>query len=71
MFKFTPDSFITVTHHLERVAAEIGLCVFTKLSSNWFVPAFLKDAVILMYCLRGATTQSSLSLNVLSSVGGK
>ena len=71
MFTFTPNCFITVTHHLERVVVEIGLCGCTKLSSNWFAPAFLKGAVILIYCLRWATTQSSLSLNVLSSIGSK
>ena len=48
MFKFTPDSFITVTLYLERVVVEIGLCGCTKLSSNWFEPTFLKGAVILI-----------------------
>ena len=71
MFTFIPDSFITVTHHLERVVVEIVLCGCTKLSSNWFVPAFLKGAVILIYFLRQPTTQSSLSLNVLSSISSK
>ena len=52
MFTFTPDSFVTVTHHVERVVVEIGLCGCTKLSSSWFVPVFLKDAVIGIYCLR-------------------
>ena len=52
MFTFIPDSFITVTHHLQRVVAEIGLCGRKKLSGNWFVPAFPKGAVILIYCLR-------------------
>ena len=50
MFTFIPHSFITVTHHLERVVFEIGFCGFTKLSSNWFVPASLKGAVLLIYC---------------------
>ena len=49
MFTFTPDSFITVIHHLERVVVENGLCGCIKLSSNWFVPAFVKGAVILIY----------------------
>ena len=71
MVAFIPDSFITVTHHLERVVVDTGLCGCTKLSSNWFIPAFLKRAVILIYCFRWATTQSSLSLIVLSSIGGK
>ena len=52
MFKFTPDYFVTVTHHLERVVVEISLCGCTKLSSNWFLPAFLKGAAILIYCFR-------------------
>ena len=43
MFTFTLDSFNTVTHHLKRVVVEIGLCGCTKLSSNWFVPAFLNE----------------------------
>ena len=52
MFTFIPDSFITVTYHLQRVVDEIGLCGRKKLNSNWFAPAFLKGAVILIYCLR-------------------
>ena len=48
MFTFTPDCFITVTHHLQRVVVETGLCGCTKLSSNWSVSAFLKGAVILI-----------------------
>ena len=46
MFLFIPDTFITVTHHLKKVVAEIGLCGYTKLSSDWFVPVFLKGTVI-------------------------
>ena len=52
MFTFLPDSFIKIKHHLERVVVEIGLCGYTQLSSNWFVPAFIKGAAILIYCLR-------------------
>ena len=52
MFTFIQDSFIAVTHHLERVVVETGLCGCTKLSSNCFVPVILKGAVILMYCFR-------------------
>ena len=70
MFTFIPDSFITYTHHLERFVVEIGLCCCTKLSNNWLVPVFLKGAANLIYCLRWATTHSSLSLIVFSS-GGK
>ena len=71
MFTFTLDSFITVTYHIERVVVKIVLCGYTKVNNNWFVQVFLNIAVILIYCLRWATTQSSLSLNVLSSIGGK
>ena len=49
MFRFIPDSFNKVTHHLERFVIEIGLCGCIKLSSNWFVPPFLKGAVILIW----------------------
>ena len=52
MFTFIPDSFITVKHHIERVVVETGLCGCTILRNNWFVPVFLKSAVILIYCLR-------------------
>ena len=52
MFTFIPGSFITVRNYLERVVIETGLRVCTKLSNNWFVPVFLKDAVILIHCLR-------------------
>ena len=52
MFTFIPDSFRTAAYHLERVVVEIGLCGCTTLSNNWFVPVFLKGAVILIYCLR-------------------
>ena len=45
----------------ERVEIVID-CGCTKLSSSWFVPIFLKGAVILIYCFRWATTQSSMSL---------
>ena len=63
IFKFIPNSSITVTHHLERERVEIEIdCGCTKLSSSWFVPIFLKGAVILIYCFRWATTQSSMSL---------
>ena len=71
MFIFNTDSFITGTHHLERVVVGIDLCDCTKLCSNWFVPVFLKGAVILICCLRWATTEISLYLNALSSIGGK
>ena len=71
MFTFIPDSFITVTHHLVRVVVEIRLCGCTKLSSNWFVTAFQKGAVILIYCLTWATTQSLLSVNASGFIGGK
>ena len=71
MFTVIPDYFIKVTHHLGRVLVEIGLCGCTKLSNNWFLSVFLKDAVILIHCLRWATTQTSLYLNVFSSRGGK
>ena len=50
MFIFNTDSFITGTHHLERVVVGIDLCDCTKLCSNWFVPVFLKGAVILICC---------------------
>ena len=52
MFTFIPDSFITVTHYLESVVVETGLCDCTKLSSNWSVPIFVKGAVVLICCLR-------------------
>ena len=52
MFSFIPDSFITVSHHLERVVVDIGLCDCTKLSNNWFVPVFIRGSVILIYCFR-------------------
>ena len=52
MFIFISDSFITVTHHLERVVVGVGLYGCTELSNNWFVSVFLKCAVILMYYLR-------------------
>ena len=71
MFTFLPDSFIKIKHHLERVVVEIGLCGCTQLSSDWLVPEFLKGAAILIYCLRWATTQSSLFLNVFSAIGDK
>ena len=49
MFTFIPDSFITVTHLLERVVVQIGLCGCTKLSSNWFVRVFLKGELKMSY----------------------
>ena len=52
MFTVIPDYFIKVTHHLERVLVEIDLCGCTKLSNNWFLSVFLRDAVILIHCLR-------------------
>ena len=52
----------------ERVVVEISLYSCTKFSNNWFVPVFLRGAVILIYCLRWATTQSSISLTVFSFV---
>ena len=52
MFTFTLDSFITVTHHIERVVVKIVLCGYTKVNNNWFVQVFLNIAVILIYCLR-------------------
>ena len=67
---FIKDFFISVRHHLEKVV-EISLCGCTKFSNNCFVPVFLKDAVILIYCLKWAITQSSMSLNIFSSIDGK
>ena len=52
----------------ERVVVEISLYSCTKFSNDWFVPVFLRGAVILIYCLRWATTQSSISLSVFSFV---
>ena len=51
MFTFIPDFVITVAHHLQKVAVGNGLCGSIKLSNNWFVPEFLKSAVILICCL--------------------
>ena len=68
---FVSDFFITFTHHHQRVVVEIGLCSCPKLSNNRFVPVFLTGAVILVYCLRWDTIQSSMYLNVFSSIGGK
>ena len=56
MLAFIPDSVITITHHLQRLVVEIGLCGCSKLNNNWFVPIFLKGAFILIYCLRWAAT---------------
>ena len=40
------------TQHLERVNVETSVCSCTKLRNNWFVTAFLKGAVIVIYRLR-------------------
>ena len=71
IFTFIPDSLITVTHHLERVVVDISLCSCKNLSSNCFVPVVLNDAIIFTCGLGWAITESSLYLNVVSSIGGK
>ena len=52
MLTFISGSFITITHLLDKVVVETGLCGCTKLSIDWFVPVFLKGTVILIYYLR-------------------
>ena len=68
VFTFITDSFMTVTNHL---VVEIGLCGCTRHSNYLFEPIFLNSAVILIYCLRWATTQNSVSSNAFSSISRK